>query len=204
MSQAGDFHLTFSADGQAFQGLWRIGNSGDFQKTPWNGRRDSSKVTVGIIPHSFFINQVLAPRQYLHAVDKTIHGDTSTVIEFQSVGTLDTINRFVRLAAVLNWSYPDLDWVLNTLNTPSVEHGNLTCKTELTKTTIIELAKIQLLVTKYSLPLELATCMWFDIPHRLQLWKVSTAAHDIIFNNRLLKQFLAEGLSPNDCATPWS
>ena len=222
VKQAGTLDFTFAADGVSFTGRWQIGYSGNFQQTPWNGTRDAAKVTVGIIPHSFFINKVLAVRQYLHAVDQTTQDGTITMIEFQSLETLDTINRFVRLAGMLNWSYSDLDWVLNTLNAPSVDNqGNLTCVTELTASTFIELAKIQRLVTKYQLPLELAASMWFDIRTiGCGSADISTAPFDVIFNNAsVLKQFpgrtvyhprIAQGSSSyvnplyTDPPLPWS
>lgn len=183
--QAGDFQLTFAADGASFQGRWRVGYTGDWQTTPWNGSRDASKVTAGIIPHSFFINKPLAVREYLQTVEQTIEDETTAIIEYQSVETLDTINRFVRLAALLNWSYPDLDWVLNTLNAPTVDkQGNVTCVTELTEQTFIELAKIKQLTDKYGLPLDLATSMWFDIcTINCGPTEVSAAPFDLIFNN---------------------
>lgn len=42
----------------------------------------------------------------------TIEGDT---LQNPSIPRLDRIERFVRLAQVLNWSFPDLDWALRTI-----------------------------------------------------------------------------------------
>jgi hypothetical protein len=192
--QAGEFQFTFATDGASFQGHWRVGYGGDWETTPWDGSRDASTATVSIIPHSFFINKVLAVRQYLQTFEQTNGSETTTMIEYQSVATLDTINRFVRLAALLEWAYPDLDWVLNTLNAPTVDNqGNLTCATELTEATFIELAKIKRLTGEYGLPLELATSMWFDIRTiNCGPTEVSAAPFDIIFNSPdVLRQFPA-------------
>ncbi|KVK96224.1 neuraminidase-like domain-containing protein [Burkholderia ubonensis] len=180
-TEAGDFQLDFAADGASFVGKWRVGYSGDWNSTPWNGSRPASSVTAGIIPHSFFINKPLAVREYL---DTVLDIDSVTAIDNQCLGTLDTINRFVRLAAYLGWSYQQLNWVLNTLNAPSVdESGNLTCTTELTSDTLIELAKVQRLLDA-GMHADVASAMWFDIRTiGCGTTEVSTAPFDVVFNN---------------------
>jgi Tc toxin complex TcA C-terminal TcB-binding domain/Neuraminidase-like domain/Salmonella virulence plasmid 28.1kDa A protein len=188
-TQAGSCQFTFSADGTSFQGQWRVGYTGAWSTTPWNGTRASA--TVGIIPHSFFINKTLAARQYLHSVDPQSSSDP-TKIAFQSVGTLDTVNRFVRLAAVLGWSYPDLDWALTTLTAPTVDgSGNITCAAELDGPTLIELAKVKRLIDDYGFSVDDATCMWFDLRTiRCGAALESAAPFDKIFNNPvILSQF---------------
>lgn len=190
-TSAGDFQLTFSDDGASFTGKWRTGYSGDWDPTPWNGNRPFSTVTAGIIPHSFFINKPLAVRQYLKTVESTVNDNTVTKIGNQCLNTLDTVNRFVRLASYLGWSYPQLDWALNTLNAPSRDaSGNLTCATELTSATLIELAKVQQLIDA-GMDFDVAVAMWFDIRTiGCGPTEVSAAPFDVIFNNpTVLAQF---------------
>jgi Tc toxin complex TcA C-terminal TcB-binding domain/Neuraminidase-like domain/Salmonella virulence plasmid 28.1kDa A protein len=161
----GTFELAFAADGASFQGQWRNGYVGPWDNAPWNGTRPASSVTAGIIPHSFYINKVVPARKYLHAIDVPDPGGGSvTMIDQQCVASLDTINRFVRAAAVLGWTYPELNWALISLHAPSVDgDGNLTCVTELDDDTIVELAKMKQLADDYELPLDLATSLWFDL-----------------------------------------
>ena len=180
---AGNFEFTFAADGKRFTGKWRAGY-GQWESTAWNGSRTSA--TVGIIPHSFFINKPLAVRQYLNlSLNTANQHDEYDQIDNLNYQTLDTINRFVRLSQALGWSYSDLNWTLTTLNAPTVDgNGNLTNVTELTDDTFIELAKIKTLVDTYDTPLDLLTCLWFDLKTIGRgTGEYSQAPFDVIFNN---------------------
>jgi len=187
--QSGTCQFTFTADGTSFQGRWRNGYAGDWDATAWNGTRPTS--SVGIIPHSFFINRSLAARQYLQTAASN-NAPNITVIAGQTPATLDNISRFARLSTALGWSYADLDWVLMTLKPPTVDgNGNITSPTELDGSTLVELAKIKRLIEDHGLSIDLATAMWFDIRTiRRGSGQESAAPFDTIFNSAaILRQF---------------
>jgi len=111
---AGRFEFTFDLNGSGFTGQWSKGYGGNWEANAWNGTRDDSTPAIGgIIPHHFFINKVLADQQYLNiSINTSDPNNQYEQINNLSLATLDVINRFVRLAQALGWSYSDLDWVL--------------------------------------------------------------------------------------------
>ena len=76
------------------------------------------------------------------------NGDAASM----TIEKLDRINRFVRLAKKLNWSFTDLDWVLKSLNS-----------TEINTETITQIAKIKQAQTKYKLTLDVLSSFWYDM-----------------------------------------
>lgn len=96
--------------------------------------------------HQFFINETLADGQFLNLKDGTIEKLTNN--------TLDHLDRFVRLATKLNWSFADLDWVLT-----SACLG----KKNLQKDTLINIAKIEQVRRQTKLPLDVLCGLWYDI-----------------------------------------
>ena len=99
----GDIKFTFAADGSSFTGKWSKGLGQPWEASAWNGTLSGTS-TQGIIPHNLFINGTLADKLYLNVVD----GDPSTIAN-QDLNTLDRLNRFIRLAQLLGWSYEDLN-----------------------------------------------------------------------------------------------
>jgi hypothetical protein len=183
---SGSFELIFTPDGSAFEGAWSAEPGGTGTTAAWSGKRDAATPsTAGIIPHSLFVNHVLGPRQYLQIMQDTSVPESSySRIQNQSLATLDTINRFVRLAQALGWSWSDLDWTLTTLSSLTVDdQGNIASPTELSGPTIVELAKVKRLLTGYGLPLGLATALWFDLKTvGCGDSEASTALFDTVFN----------------------
>ncbi len=73
--------------------------------------------------HQFFINRGLDGNNYLN-----FSPDSNQVINL-NLDTLDRINRFVRLAKKLNWSFIDLDWVLKSItqnDNPTIDDDSAT------------------------------------------------------------------------------
>ncbi|MFO0291632.1 MAG: neuraminidase-like domain-containing protein [bacterium] len=172
---AGRFEFTFDLNGSGFTGQWSKGYGGNWEANAWNGTRDDSTPAIGgIIPHHFFINKVLADQQYLNiSINTSDPNNQYEQINNLSLATLDVINRFVRLAQALGWSYSDLDWVLTSLSA-----------TEIDDTTLSKLAKIKKLSDKYNLPLDSLTALWFDIKTiGIGNGEYSEAPFDVIFNN---------------------
>ena len=172
---AGRFEFTFDLNGSGFTGQWSKGYGGNWEANAWNGTRDASTPAIGgIIPHHFFINKVLADQQYLNiSINTSDPNNQYEQINNLSLATLDVINRFVRLAQALGWSYSDLDWVLTSLRA-----------TEIDDTTLSKLAKIKKLSDKYNLPLDSLTALWFDIKTiGIGNGEYSEAPFDVIFNN---------------------
>lgn len=170
-NDAGSVEFTFAPDGSSFTGKWSNGYGGQWDNTAWNGTRTSAPASVGIIPHKFFINRTLGDNLYLKISLNTTKPKTPyQQIDNLNLGTLDTINRVIRLANKLGWSYSDLDWVLTTLRASDINND-----------AIIEIAKIARLINQYSLPLDLLSQMWFDI--KTTGAGAGTTPFDLIFNN---------------------
>lgn len=163
---AGSIEFEFAADGATFTGRWSRGYAGAWESSAWNGTRtDASRFSGGIIPHSLFINASLPPRASLGI---TVNDDnpqkTFEQITHLSIDALDDINRFTRLAAVLGWSYMDLEWVLISLSAPALDgNGNLTSTAKIDEGMLIEIAKIKKLKDAHQIPLSLLTALWFDL-----------------------------------------
>lgn len=171
---SGDFEFTFSADGSSFTGQWSKGLGMPWESTPWNGTLNGTS-TQGIIPHSLFINATLSPLQYLQIV---VSSEGAT-IPLQSSGTLDHLNRFVRLSALMGWSFADTNWILMTLL-----GGN-----DISSATFTELAKIKQIITRYGMDLNLLSCMWFDIKTiGMGPDLISEAPFDQLFNSQIILQ----------------
>jgi hypothetical protein len=88
---------------------------------------------------------------------------------------LDRINRFVRLAKKLDWSFSDLDWVLRSIN----------C-TEIDTQTLQKIVQIKQAQEQYRLPLDVLCSFWYDIKTIGQgEGPQSKVLFDRIFNNPL-------------------
>jgi hypothetical protein len=70
--------------------------------------------------------------------------------------TLYRIHKFTRLANKLDWSYKDLDWVLESLK---VQLG----EKEITKETLKKIAAIKELRKRFDEPLDVLCSLWYDI-----------------------------------------
>jgi hypothetical protein len=164
---AGSFALEFDPSGTPCKGEWATWADSK-AGGQWQGARvpeADAPATGGLIPHSLFVNRTLGSRQYLRLVEKSVgSGEFETDIEGQWNGTLDALNRFVRLARSLGWSWAELDWTLTTLRPPSVDgEGDITSGAELDEATLTKLAKVVELVEAHGLPLPVATALWFDL-----------------------------------------
>lgn len=180
----GDFQFTFSADGSSFTGQWSKGLGMPWETTPWNGTLNGTS-TQGIIPHSLFINATLSPLQYLQIV--------LDEMPLQSLGTLDHLNRFIRLSALMGWSFSDTNWVLTTLLGTN----------DISTATFTELAKIKQIMTNYGMDLTLLNSMWFDIKTiGMGPDLVSQAPFDQLFNSQVLLQQTGKFYRPTIAASP--
>ena len=128
------------------------------------------ELTQGLA-HNFYINQVLPDSQYL-----SISDDSNTIINNLNLATLDRINRFVRLAKKINWSFADLDWVLTSIGVTGTKDIDLDA--------IQKIAKIKQLQAKLNLPFDVLCSFWHDIKTiGVGDTKTSQARFDLIFNN---------------------
>ncbi|NEO78964.1 Tc toxin subunit A [Moorena sp. SIO4G3] len=124
--------------------------------------------------HQFFINRGLGNNDYLQ-----ISPDSNEITHLNS-DTLDRINRFVRLAKKLNWSFADLDWVLRAISNdnPKIDDDS---------NTIIKIAKIKQIAEKYKLKLDVVCSFWHDIKTSgVGDNEPSQALFDIVFNHHYL------------------
>jgi hypothetical protein len=161
----------------------------------------AAELNTNTIPHSFSINSGLSEFNYLQ-VD-------AGVITNQDLGTLDRLNRFIRLSNILAWSYIDLNWVLKTLDTTD---------NDISPEAIIEISKIKYCTEQYGLDLSLLSCLWFDLK-TIGVGKEpeSQAPFDQIFNSKTILQQTGKTYHPvivsssssfvnplyTDTALPW-
>lgn len=186
----GDIEFTFTANGASFAGKWSKGLGMPWETTAWNGTLNGTS-TQGIIPHSLFINAPLAPLQYLQ-ITSLPAGDQ---IALQSLGTLDHLNRFIRLSALMGWSYADTNWVLMTLLGTN----------DISAATFVEIAKIKEAVNTFGMNLNLLSCMWFDIKTiGMGQGPVSKAPFDQLFNSPIILQQTGSFYRPTIAASPTS
>jgi Tc toxin complex TcA C-terminal TcB-binding domain/Neuraminidase-like domain/Concanavalin A-like lectin/glucanases superfamily/Ricin-type beta-trefoil lectin domain-like/Salmonella virulence plasmid 28.1kDa A protein len=125
-----------------------------------------AELNTSSLPHALFINQLVNGQQYLQ-----LSSDGATISNL-TLPTLDRLNRFLRLAGKLNWSYADLDWVLRSLLVKDIDAD-----------AILKLAQVKQLQTRLKLPLDVLCSLWYDI----KTIGVGTAARsqalfDILFN----------------------
>lgn len=103
--------------------------------------------------HQFFINKKLSEKKYLHLNDKgEIKVKKPDSEEEPNLETLDRIDRFVRLAHKLNWSFTDLDWVLTSIQADDINEA-----------AIISIAKIKQLQAQTKLPLDVLCSFWHEM-----------------------------------------
>jgi hypothetical protein len=179
----GDIQFTFSADGLSFTGLWSKGLGMPWESTPWNGTLNGTS-TQGIIPHSLFINATLSPLQYLEIV--------LDEIPLQSLGTLDHLNRFIRLSALMGWSFSDTNWVLTTLLGTN----------DISTATFTELARIKQIMTNYGMDLNVLSSMWFDLKTiGMGPDPLSQAPFDQLFNSQVILQQTGKFYRPTIAAS---
>lgn len=138
---------------------------------------------------NFFINNTGEDLPYIRlTVDKSDPKNPYEKLEHLSSSRLDRLNRFIRLAGWLGWSYADLDWAM-------VSTG----ATEIDETFMIRVAQIKYLQDTLQLPIDLLSSFWHDMKN---IGKVSAAnprdAFDRVFNNPAL----LDGQNPYDPNNP--
>jgi len=170
----GDIEFTFSDEGAAFTGKWSKGLGMPWELSAWNGTLNGAS-TQGIIPHSLYINSTLAAKKYL----KIVADPTGDTIALQNLDTLDHLNRFIRLSALMGWTYVQTDWVLMTLLGAN----------DISDDTFIELAKIKVCMESFGTDPSLLTYMWFDIKTTgMGKGPLSEAPFDQLFNSIAILQ----------------
>lgn len=181
----GDIEFEFSADGTTFTGKWSKGLGEDWSPDAWNGTRNGS-YTQGIIPNSLFINRSLAANEYLYIDLDTING--------QSIGSLDSLNRFLRWTKDLNCSYTDFNWLLTSLNADTIDDAIL-----------IELGKAIHCKNTFDFDLETLSAFWFDLRTIGRGNGVtSIAPFDKLFNSQEMINQLGQPYHPLISASPHS
>ncbi|MDJ0717264.1 MAG: neuraminidase-like domain-containing protein [Prochloraceae cyanobacterium] len=104
-------------------------------------------------PQELYINS--ASKYWIGKVDNYWQGQIAEVRISNIVlsnSTLDRINRFLRLAKKLNWSFSDLDWVLTSIQANEIDEE-----------AIKKIAKIKKIQAKYKLPLDVLCSFWHDM-----------------------------------------
>lgn len=106
--------------------------------------------------HDFYINQSLPAGSFSQTVIKP-DGYSRPVEVFRpmNLATLDRIQRFIRLAGTLDWSYSDLDRALRCI-APDLPIG-------ISQDTIIKLAAIKKIQSAYTMTIEEVCSLWQDM-----------------------------------------
>ena len=111
--------------------------------------------------------QVRVPGQSLALSPAQLaEGQQPTSITNLTQATLDYLNRFMRLARRLGWSYDDLDWALASLPAPAPAPAPATAANptvEIGQNELNQLAKIESLRNKYKLPVDVLCGLWSDL-----------------------------------------
>lgn len=77
-------------------------------------------------PHSFFINQSLPDDGYVYLDENREAPSKSKLTNLDHTSVLDRVNRFVRLACQLSWTFPQLNLVLRSLGTNTIDSADFT------------------------------------------------------------------------------
>ncbi|MFL5587807.1 MAG: neuraminidase-like domain-containing protein, partial [Ktedonobacteraceae bacterium] len=119
------------------------------------------------LAHAFYFNQILDKDHPLQL------GTDKSIITNLNMAALDRLQRFIRLAKKLNWSFADLDWVLRSLHA-----------SEITAELIQSLAAIKQVQARVNVPAVMLSSLWYDLKTiGVGTSKASQAPFDIIFNN---------------------
>jgi len=152
---AEDLKTHYGIDSQVEQGedFWGLAKKETFLKSTklsWQELNDllyqnlsPAEIENGLA-HQFFINRSLSGTLYLNLKNGTI--------ENLDLGTLDRVDRFLRLARKIGWSFADLDWVLASIGV-----------TEINEDAIVKIAKIKHLQTQTKLPLDVLCSFWHEM-----------------------------------------
>lgn len=133
---------------------------------------DDNEINAGILGQ-FFINQGLnqnlpagqLPTQFLTLQNKKSGSEISqSIVSYNSTNgttaalnseTLDRLNRFIRLAAALDWSFADLDLALRSVKPPPA--------TAIDEDAVKALAAIKKLQARLGLPTDELCALWSDV-----------------------------------------
>ena len=132
------------------------------------------------ITGKFFINNVLGSKGCLSiSTSEDAQGEAFEQLLNLDFVKLDRMNRFIRLAQKLGWSFMELDWVLTSINAVEID-----------KDAILSIAKVKGLADKYKLPVLTLCSLWYDIKTTGEGdGDASKSLFDITFNDPgLLKQ----------------
>lgn len=172
----GAFQFTFVADLSSFTGKWMKGYNSQWETTPWNGQQTGVALSM-TLAHQLFINQGETGNMFM---DISVN-NSDPLAPFEQItnlnhDSLDRINRFIRLAASIGWSYETLDWMMTSLG-----------YTEITEACILSLADVKTLADRFNIPPMMLSACWFDIKTTgMGDANNSQALFDIIFNNPAL------------------
>lgn len=112
-----------------------------------------AEIATKSIPHSFFINSVLPADTYLYTiVNNTDPNNPYEQIINLNLQTLDTLNRFIRFARKIAWTYADVDWAMKSVGATAINQS-----------AIENLAAIEQLRTRLNIPVDVLCSFWSDM-----------------------------------------
>ena len=168
--------------------LYRTGLSREQLGKLFDQDLDKQELDEGLA-NTFFINRTDENLPYLHVADnKSDPNFPFMQIVGMSLKRLDRLNRFIRLASKLGWTYADLDWVLASVG-----------EREITETAIQAIAAVKKLQVLTRMPVVALCGFWHDIK---TTGKVSASALQDLFDSVFNNPALLGGLSPYDQNNP--
>ncbi|MBO1349467.1 MAG: hypothetical protein EBE86_019695 [Hormoscilla sp. GUM202] len=111
------------------------------------------------LPSRFYINQVLDDNYVKLIIPDEDNPEREELENLQDI-TLDRIHRFVRFANILDWSFADLDWVMNSIvirENPNEDPPDIDSEA------IKKIGQIKQLQKKTKLPLDVLCSLWYDM-----------------------------------------
>ena len=128
---------------------------------------------------NFYINQVLSDGNYVDLIIPDPENPDREELDNLNEATLDRINRFVRLANILDWSFADLDWVLNSIGISQSQ--------DIDTEAINEIGQIKQLQGKIKLSLDVLCGFWYDMKTiGVGAGRTPEDLFDRIYNNPLI------------------
>ncbi|WP_149030914.1 neuraminidase-like domain-containing protein [Moorena producens] len=163
---------------------------------------DEGEIEKGVADQ-FYINQGLSDEDTNEDTKKYIYLNDEDKIKIKvldseedeelTLGALDRIDRFLRLAAKLDWSFADLDWVLASISSDGTK--------KIDETAIQKIAQIKRLEVQTKLPLDVLCSFWHDMK---TIGKGDKPRPQDLFNRIFNNRFTFQGQEEFPPEEPWT
>jgi hypothetical protein len=171
VKRSGNFLFSFDCGGKKLTGYFI-----DDIKDPIPFTAIKQESPYPDVMHQFYINQVLEENNYLFLQEEVRKGALSELlIGNLNLDTLDRLNRFIRFATYIGWSFTDLDWALRSL-------GLINKSQEITPSVIQQIEIAWSIRNQFELSIEETCSLWSDMRTIGTLADKSYSFFDSVFN----------------------